>query len=81
MAMLDTIQYICPICPDEWNEVVEMHAVKFPDMHHQLEGLQYKFKLLYNKKIKTSDPLCPIKIHCAKEIMKLIEDKKGSCST
>ena len=40
-----------------------------------MDGLWYRFKSLYNKKIKTGDPHCPVEVHCVKEFMRDIENK------
>ena len=68
--LFDIMESILPIGPDEWNQVVELHAQKYP--RRDVDSIRRKYSTLHRKSIPTGDPLCPPLVKQAKQIKHLI---------
>jgi hypothetical protein len=72
---LDIIKDIPPKCASAWERVAEVHLSRYPDMGWTMDSLKWKFKELHNKKVPTSDLLCPPDVAWVKCLKHQIIDK------
>ena len=66
--MLDALEEILLIGPDEWNEVVEQHNMRFPNPGRDMYAIRRKYMTLQRKTIPTGNPKCPPEVKQAKRI-------------
>jgi len=78
MGLLDVIQEILPIGPDEWEMVATKHCTKYPANLRDKDSLRRKFNKLAATKMPTGDPKCPDDVRYAKMVSRKIEDKMES---
>jgi hypothetical protein len=78
--LLDIMESICPIGPDEWEHVVTAHARNF-NTGHDSQSIRRKYNSLANRKVATSDPNIPDEVKQAKRIRSLLNRKALSSSS
>jgi hypothetical protein len=66
--MLDAIEQILPMGPDEWDRVADMHITAYPDANRDGLSLRRKFAALYSVLMQTGDPHCPPHVRRAKRL-------------
>lgn len=76
--MLDTVEEIQPIGPDEWDQVEVVHNEAFPEKERDSASIRRKFNGLARVKVPTGDPKCPPAVKRAKRIMRLIEERSDA---
>jgi hypothetical protein len=79
-GLLDRIEDILPIGPQEWDDVSEAHTDRFPLKNRDTISLRRKFNEFVNSKKPTGDPNCPPHIKRAKDIQRMIIAKSDSGS-
>ena len=72
---LNSLEEILPVTATGWERVAEVHMSRYPDQQRGIDSLKREFKELHNKKVPTSNPLCPPAICQAKRLKYLIIDK------
>jgi hypothetical protein len=73
-CLLEIINDVLPIGPDDWDIVTERHVSFYPGLGRCCESLRRKFSSLYNHKKPTGDPTCPAYVHDAKNFFERIKD-------
>ena len=76
MYLLSVLEEVLPIGPEEWDEVVNKHAVGcrwIPG--RDVDSIRRKFASLHRKQIPTGDPNMPEDVKLAKRIKYMIGDK------
>ena len=73
MHLLEIMQSILPIGPNEWDMVVDAHSAKYEG--RDLESLRRKYTSLHRKKMKTGSPNIPPEVLLAKKVKYMIGDK------
>ena len=71
--MLDVLEEILPIGPDEWQQVVDKHSEQYPG--RDVDSIRRKWSGLHRKKCPTGDPHMPDEVCQAKRIKYKIGDK------
>lgn len=74
-SLLEIIEDILPVGPNEWEAVLARHVTRYPDMERTKESIKRKFSSLYNAKKPTGDPTCPPTVRSAKRIYNMIKEK------
>jgi hypothetical protein len=74
-SLLEIIEDILPVGPNEWEAVLARHETRYPDMDRTKESIKRKFSSLYNAKKPTGDPTCPPTVRSAKRIFNMIKEK------
>jgi hypothetical protein len=77
-ALLDAIEQILPLGPDEWEQVADTHLTFYPDCSRDSQSLRRKFQSLYNLQVPTGDPNCPPHVRKAKRLRYRIEERADS---
>jgi hypothetical protein len=72
--MLDAIEQILPLGPEEWEQVADTHMTAYPEFNCEVLSLQRKFQSLYNSQIPTGNPCCPAHVRKAKRLKHHIEE-------
>lgn len=72
-SLLDVVEEILPIGPNDWDRVAERHCTYYPGLGRTRESLKRKFASLYNHKKPTGDPTCPAVVRRAKRVWELIK--------
>lgn len=73
--LLDSIEQVLPLGPDEWEAVADAHLMSYPTYQRDAVSLRRKFQSLYNTKIQTGNPECPPHIRKAKRLRYRIEER------
>ena len=73
MFLLDILQRVRPIGPEEWQQCADDHTAKYRGRN--VESIRRKFSDLYRKSIPTGDPNCPEDVKRAKHIKWSIGDR------
>jgi hypothetical protein len=58
-CLLEIIDKVLPIGPDDWDIVTECHVSFYLGLGRSRESLHHKFSTLYNHKKPTNNPTCP----------------------
>ena len=66
--MLDYLEKILPIGPDEWEQVMQHHNHAYPKPGRDVYAIRRKYMTLQRKTIPTGDPTCPPEVKQAKRI-------------
>ena len=74
-GLLDVIEDLLPISPNDWDRVAERHCTYYPGLGRTRESLKRKFASLYNHKKPTGDPTCPATVHRAKQVWERIKEE------
>ena len=72
-ALLNILEDVLPIGPDQWNEVVETHSLNYPG--RDVVSIRRKYSKLHRIQIPTGDPHCPPEVKQAKRIKYKIGEK------
>ena len=70
MALLDILERRLPIGPEEWDAVLDEHALNFPK--RSVDSIRRKFAGLHRRQPGTGNPNCPPEVEQAKRIKHLI---------
>jgi hypothetical protein len=73
-SLLEIIEEVLPIGPNDWDRVTERHITFYPGLGRTRESLRRKFASLYNHKKPTGDPTCPVYVRNAKRIFERIKE-------
>ncbi len=73
-SLLEIIEEVLPIGPNDWDRVTERHITFYPGLGRTRESLRRKFASLYNHKKPTGDPTCPVYVRNAKHIFEQIKE-------
>jgi hypothetical protein len=73
-CLLEIIEDVLPIGPDDWDIVTERHISFYPGLGRSHDSLRRKFSSLYNHKKPTDDPTCPAYVRNAKRILERIKE-------
>jgi hypothetical protein len=73
-CLLEIIEDVLPIGPDDWDIVTERHVSFYPGLGRSRDSLRRKFSSLYNHKKPTGDPTCPAYVRNAKRIFERIKE-------
>ena len=76
--MLNILENILPIGPDEWNEVAQELYKRFPIGRDAL-AIRRKFMALHRRTGPTGDPNCPPEVIRAKKIKRMIGVRAETC--
>ena len=71
--MLDILQDILPVGPEEWNKALDRHSKEYPG--HSVISIRRRYNTLHRKSIPTGDPNCPPQVAQAKYIKYKIGEK------
>ena len=74
-GLLDVIEELLPIGPNDWDRVTERHCTYYPGLGRTRESLKRKFASLYNHKKPTGDPTCPATVRRAKRVWERIKEE------
>jgi hypothetical protein len=74
-CLLEIIDEVLPIGPNDWDRVTKRHVSFYPGLGQTRESLRRKFSSLYNHKKPTGDPTCPAYIRNAKRIWECIKEE------
>ena len=75
ITLLDTMEAILPIGPEEWQLVVQQHNKNYPLTCRDAVSIRRKYACLHRKKVPTGDPECPLEVKKAKRIKYAIAAK------
>lgn len=75
LHLMDVLQEIKPINPDEWERVKSQHDIAFPGFNRTVATLQRVYSDLARVVEPTGDPNIPRPVKKAKEIRELIREK------
>jgi hypothetical protein len=77
--LLDLLDDLLPIGPDEWQEVCDQHN-RNAGCIRDVQSIRRKFNKLVKEKIRTGDPDCPPLIRQAKRIQQAIVSRADAAS-
>ena len=60
LHLFSVMATIHPICPIEWDKVMEIHNNKIPG--RESESLRHKYTSTHRRKVPTEDPECPLEV-------------------
>ena len=75
LSLLDLVEELLPVSPQEWDEVTNLHLQNWPDLERSKDTLKRRFQSLYLKRAPTGDPSIPVEVRRAKQIIQEIKKR------
>ena len=75
LSLLDLVEAVLPVSPQEWDEVTNLHLQNWPDLERSKDTLKRRFQSLYLKRAPTGDPSIPDEVRRAKQILQEIKQR------